>query len=120
MEVVLPRIAKPLYKHLEKYWFGELSEKEFTQKFEKLLFQQHQWLADRGIPDSKAAIAIHSALLVLSASGLKTEAGECGIPLEQIELRAIREAASEISKTYNIDEKKVTRVMCRLVAQYLE
>ncbi len=70
MEVVLPRLARPLYKHLERFQTGKLNEAEFTERFESLLQRQHQWLSRRGISAARAAIAIHAAVLVLSMPGL--------------------------------------------------
>ena len=49
MDVVLPRLARPLYKHLERFQTGKLNEAEFTERFESLLQRQHQWLSRRGI-----------------------------------------------------------------------
>ncbi len=69
MEVMLPRLAKPLYKHLERFQTGKLNEEQFTERFETLLQRQHQWLSKRGISAARAAIAIHAAVLVLSLPG---------------------------------------------------
>ncbi len=69
MQVVLPRLARPLYKHLERFQTGKLNEAQFTKRFESLLQRQHQWLSRRGISAARAAIAIHAAVLVLSIPG---------------------------------------------------
>ena len=41
MEIVLPRLARPLYQHLEQFQLGQLDEVQFTKKFEKELQKQH-------------------------------------------------------------------------------
>jgi hypothetical protein len=76
MDVVLPRLARPLYQQLERYRTGQLNDKQFTAKFEALLRRQHAWLAKRGISAARAALAIHAAVLVLSLPGLRAEAEE--------------------------------------------
>src|SRR5438876_6049049 len=103
MEVVLPRLAKPLYHHLERYRSGELSDQQFTRKFEALLQRQHAWLAERGVSGARAALAIHAGVLVLSLPGLRAEATERGIPLEVVELQAIREAAADVARNYDLE-----------------
>ena len=40
MDIVLPRLARPLYQHLEQFQLGRLDEDQFTRKFEKEL-QKH-------------------------------------------------------------------------------
>src|SRR5262245_18389598 len=42
MEVVLPRLARPFYEHLERFQTGMLNEALFTARFESLLQKQHQ------------------------------------------------------------------------------
>src|SRR5262249_17283863 len=85
MEVVLPRLARPLYKHLERFQTGKPNEAQFPERFETLLPRQPQWLPRRGISAARAAIAIHAAVLVLSLPGLRAEAGDASLPLEVIE-----------------------------------
>jgi hypothetical protein len=119
MEIVLPRLARPLSRHLERYWTGELSDQEFTDRFEKLLHRQHAWLAQRGISEVRAAVAIHAAVLVLSKSGLEAEAAEQGLPLEVMEFRAIKDAAWDVAKNYGANERKVIRALSRILARYL-
>src|SRR5690349_13454623 len=70
MEIVLPRLARPLYQHLEELQLGRLSEVQFNRRFEKELQKQHHWLAQHGIEAARAAIAIHAAVIVLSLPGL--------------------------------------------------
>ncbi len=118
MEIVLPRLARPLYRHLERYWVGEISDQQFTKRFEALLRKQHAWLAKHGISDAQAAVAIHAALLVLSKSGLRAESLETGLPLEVIEYRAIKEAASDVAHNYGINERKVFHIISKIVARY--
>ena len=118
MNLVLPRLARPLYPHLQRYRSGELNDRQFTRRFEALLQRQHAWLARRGVPEVRAALAIHGAVLVLSGPGLRAEAGETGLPLEVVEYRAVREAAVDVSRNYGMDERSATHVIGRIVAKY--
>lgn len=118
MEIVLPRLARPLYRQLQRYRAGQLDDAQFTQGFESLLRRQHAWLADRGVPEARAALAIHGAVLVLSGPGLRAEAAETQLPLEVIEHRAIREAAADVARNYGINERKAVRVISSIVARY--
>jgi hypothetical protein len=118
MEIVLPRLAKPLYRQLQRYRAGKLNDNQFTEGFESLLRRQHAWLARRGIPEARAALAIHGAVLVLSGPGLKAEAEEKKVPLEVIEYRAVRDAAADVSRNYGLDERKAARVIAGIVARY--
>jgi hypothetical protein len=118
MEVVLPRLARPLYRQLERYWTGEITDNQFTKKFASLLRRQHAWLADRGIPEVRAALAIHAALLVLSKDGLRAEAEERQLPLEVIEYRAVQEAAADLERNYSLDRRRAARSIAALVARY--
>src|ERR1043165_287910 len=97
MEIVLPRLARPLYQHLEQFQLGRLSEAQFTRKFERELQKQHHWLAKHGIEVAKAAVAIHAAVIVLSLPGLREEARESALPLEVLEHKAISEAALDMA-----------------------
>jgi hypothetical protein len=118
MEVVLPRLARPLYRQLERYWTGELSDRQFTRKFEALLRHQHAWLAEKGIAEGRAALAIHAALLVLSRDGLRAEAAERKLPVEVIEQRAVQEAASDLERNYGMEAFRAATTIARLVAKY--
>jgi hypothetical protein len=120
MDIVIPRLARPLYQHLERYRTGELNDKQFTDKFEALLRRQHTWLAARGISAARAATAIHAAVLVLSLPGLRAEADETKLPLEVIENRAVREAARDVAQNYGVDERRVAGVIARIIARYGE
>ncbi len=120
MEIVLPRLARPLYAHLEKFQLGQMSELQFTKRFEKELQKQHHWLAKRGIAVAKAALAIHAAVIVLSLGGLRSEAQESGIPLEVLEFRAICEAAQDVAQSYGVDRVRAIKAIARLVARYGE
>src|SRR5215212_6703949 len=102
IEVVLPRLARPLYRHLERFQSGQLDEKQFTSRFERELNRQHAWLSRHGISAGKAAVAIHAAVLVLSLPGLRAEAVEMNQPLEVLERRAVREAAQDVEATYGL------------------
>src|SRR5215831_10623630 len=104
MEIVLPRLAQRLNRQLRRYRAGELNDAQFSQKFEMLLQQQYSWLANQGIPEVEAAIAVHGAVLVLSGPGLRAEAAEQSQPLEVVEFSAIRAAAADISSNYDVSE----------------
>src|SRR5436305_11709629 len=118
MKVVLPRLARPLYQQLQRYRAGKISDEEFTKGFDSLLRNQHAWLAKRGVPEVRAALAIHGAVLVLSGPGLRAEAGESGLPLKVIEYRAVREAAADVAKNFGIKERKAFRVIAGIVSRY--
>jgi hypothetical protein len=118
MEIVLPRLARPLYQHLEQFQSGRMDELQFTKKFEKELQKQHHWLAKKGIEVAKAAVAIHAAVIVLSLPGLRSEAEESGLPLEVLEFRAIREAGCDVAQSYDMDRAKAISAIARLVARY--
>jgi hypothetical protein len=118
MNLVLPRLAKPLYRQLQRYRAGQLSDRQFTRGFEVLLRQQHEWLAKKGVPEVRAALAIHGAVLVLSGPGLRAEAAETGQPLEVVEFKAVREAAHDVAQTYGMNERLATHVIGRIVARY--
>jgi hypothetical protein len=118
MEVVLPRLARPLYRQLKRYRAGQLDDAQFTKGFESLLRRQHAWLAEKGVPEARAAIAIHGAVLILSGPGLKAEATESKVPLEVIEMRAVREAANDIASNYDLSEAEAIRIISNLVARY--
>ncbi len=120
MDIVLPRLARPLYRHLERYQGGAMSEDQFTQKFERLLQKQHDWLARRGIAASKAAVAIHAAVIVLSMPGLRAEAAENRTPLEVLEHRAVCEAALDVAGSYGLSKEHAISAIARLVARYGE
>jgi hypothetical protein len=118
MQVVLPRLARPLYKQLQRYRSGQLDDEQFTRSFDALLRRQHAWLAQHGVPEVRAALAIHGAVLVLSGPGLRAEAKENGLPLEVIEHRAITEAAADVAKNFGIKRRSAFRVISRIVARY--
>ncbi len=120
MEIVLPRLARPLYQHLEQFQLGQLDEVQFTKKFEKELQKQHHWLANRGIAVAKAAVAIHAAVIVLSLPGLRSEAKDSNLPLEVLEFKAIREAAQDVSQNYGMCRTRAITSISRLVARYGE
>jgi hypothetical protein len=118
IELVLPRLAKTLYRELQRYRSGKLDETQFTHCFEKLLQRQHNWLINRGASELRAALAIHGAVLVLSSPGLRAEAAEVGVPLEVVEFRAVREAAADVTRNYAISEERAIRVISSIVARY--
>src|SRR5262249_5425199 len=118
MDVVLPRLARPLYRQLQRYRAGELDDAQFTRRFEALLRRQHAWLAERGVSAARAAVAIHAAVLVLSSPGLRAEAEERRLPLELIENRAVGEAAADVANNYGVDERRAAEVIAGIVARY--
>lgn len=120
MDIVLPRLAQRLNRHLRRYRAGELDDDQFSRKFETLLQQQYAWLANQGIPEVEAAIAVHGAVLVLSGPGLRAEAAEFALPLEVVEYRAIRSAAGDIAEHYGINESRATRRLSSIYAYYAE
>jgi hypothetical protein len=120
MEIVLPRLARPLYQHLEQFQLGQLDELQFTKRFEKELQRQHHWLAKRGIEVARAAVAIHAAVIVLSLPGLRSEAKDSGLPLEVLEFKAIREAANDVAQNYGMSQLRAINAISRLVARYCE
>ena len=120
MKVVLPRLARPLYRHLELLQNGKLDEEAFTAKIEAMLQRQHAWLSRRGIAAARAAVAIHAAVLVLSQPGLRAEAAEARLPLEVLENRALREAAADIASSYGMPQASAAEALARLVAKHGE
>ncbi|MFO0877208.1 MAG: hypothetical protein U0840_07515 [Gemmataceae bacterium] len=120
MELILPRLAKRLNRHLRRYRSGNLDEKSFSQCFEHLLQQQHSWLANRGFPELDAAMAVHAAVLVLSGPGLRAEAEEESVPLEIVEYRAVRAAAADVAENFGVSERNATKHISLLVASYAD
>jgi hypothetical protein len=120
LELVLPRLARRLNRQLRRYRAGELNEAQFSHKFEVLLRQQYAWLANRGIPEVEAAVAVHAAVIILSAPGLKAEAEEQALPLEVIEYRAVLAAAADIAENYGVSPVRATRRISAVVALYAE
>ena len=120
MNIVLPRLAQRLNRQLRRYRAGELNDNEFSRKFEDLLQQQFAWLANQGIPEVEAAIAVHGAVLVLSSPGLRAEAAEQSLPLEVVEYQAVRAAASDIAQNYKADERRMVRRISAILASYSE
>src|SRR5262245_9563488 len=120
VEVVLPRLARPLYRQLRRYRAAKWDEAQSTKAFEPLLRHQHAWLARRGVSDMRAALIIHGAVLVLSSPGLRAEAAEANLPLEVVEYRAVREAAADVAQNYAISAQRAGRVIGRIMARYGE
>jgi len=120
LDIVLPRLAKRLHRQLRRYQAGQLNDDQFSHKFEALLQQQHSWLANQGISDVDAALAVHAAVLVLSAPGLRAEAEEQGVPLEVIEFRAVISGAEDVAQTYGISVSKAVNRISSIVAAYSE
>ncbi len=120
MDLVLPRLAQRLNRHLRRYRAGKLDDAQFSHKFETLLQQQYDWLANKGVAEIDAAIAVHSSVLVLSSPGLKAEAIEQGMPLEVIEFRAIESAAQDIAQSYRVSQRRTLKRMCEMMALYVE
>jgi hypothetical protein len=120
LELVLPRLAQRLNRQLRRYRAGQLSEAQFSRRFEALLQQQYSWLANQGIPEVDAAVAVHGAVLVLSSPGLQAEAREQSLPLEVVEYRAVQAAAADIAQNYGVSEHHAAQRISTLVAFYAE
>lgn len=120
MDLVLPRLAQRLNRQLRRYRAGEMSEQQFSKRFEALLQQQYAWLANKGIPGVDAAVAVHGAVIVLSSPGLKAEAREQSVPLELVEYRAILAAACDISQNYGVGQRRAVNRLSALIASYAE
>ena len=120
MELVLPRMAKRLNRQLRQYRSGRLDDAQFSRKFETLLQQQFSWLANQGIPEVDAAVAVHGAVLVLSGPGLRAEAAEQGVPLETIEFEAVKAAAADVSQNYPLSNRRAITRISAIVSQYAE
>ncbi len=120
MDLVLPRLAQRLNRQLRRYRAGEMSEQQFSKRFEALLQQQYAWLANKGIPGVDAAVAVHGAVIVLSSPGLKAEAREQSVPLELVEYRAILAAACDISQNYGVGQRRAVNRLSALIAYYAE
>jgi hypothetical protein len=120
MELVLPRMAKRLNRQLRRYRAGRLNDKQFSRKFENLLQQQFSWLANQGIPEVEAAVAVHGAVLVLSSPGLRAEAAERGVPLETIEYQAVKAAATDLAQNYRVSRLRAIRRISAIVSRYTE
>jgi hypothetical protein len=120
MDIVLPRLAQRLNRQLRRYRSGELDDDQFSRRFETLLQQQYTWLANQGVPELEAAVAVHGAVLVLSSPGLRVEAAEQGVPLEIIEHQAVQAAAADISSNYNVSQRKAVQRISAIVAYYAE
>jgi hypothetical protein len=120
MDIVLPRLAQRLNRQLRRYRSGELDDDQFSRRFETLLQQQYIWLANQGVPELEAAVAVHGAVLVLSSPGLRVEAAEQGVPLEIIEHQAVQAAAADISSNYNVSQRKAVHRISAIVAYYAE
>jgi hypothetical protein len=120
MELVLPRLAQRLNRQLRRYREGRLDEAQFSQRFERLLQQQHAWLANQGVPDVDAAVTVHGAVLVLSGPGLRAEAEEESLPLEVVEFRAVKAAASDVAQNYGVSERRAVKRISDLVACFAD
>jgi hypothetical protein len=70
------------------------------------------------VPEPEAAVAIHSAVLVLSGPGLRAEAEQQGVPLEVVEFKAVKAAAADISANYGIGLARAVRQISSILAQY--
>jgi hypothetical protein len=120
MDLVLPRLAQRLNRQLRRYRAGQLDDDEFSRNFESLLQQQYAWLANKGVPEVDAAVAVHGAVLVLSGPGLRAEAAEQGVPLEIVERQAVQAAAADIAGNYGVSEGAAVRRISAILACYAE
>ena len=117
MDIVLPRLARPLHRQLERYQSGEMTEAQFTRKFEQVLQRQHSWLAKRGVKEARAAVAIHAAVIILSQPGLRAEAFDSQLPFEVIENRA---AAVDAVGSGHILRRLAAEAIARLIVRHGE
>jgi hypothetical protein len=120
LEMVLPRLSRRIDRQLKRYREGQLNDDQFSDRFEALLKQQHAWLANQGVSDVEAAIAVHGALLVISGPGLKAEAREQRTPLEVVEWQAVATAAEDIAENYNASALRVVKKLSTLVSRYVD
>ncbi len=120
MDIVLPRLAQRLNRQLRRYRAGELDDDQFSRRFETLLQQQYTWLANQGVPEIDAAVAVHGAVLVLSSAGLRVEAAEQGVPLEVVEQQAVQAAASDIASNYGVSKRRAVQRISTIVAYYAD
>jgi hypothetical protein len=120
MEMVLPRLAQRLGRHLRRYRAGQLTDAQFSERFEDLLQQQYSWLANQGVPEVDAAVTVHGAVLVLSGPGLRVEAAEQGVPLEVVECRAVKAAAQDISQNYGVSLGRTAHRISAILASYVD
>jgi hypothetical protein len=120
IQIVLPQLAQRLHRQVRRYRSGKLSDAQFARKFEALLQNQYTWLAEHGVPQAQAAVAVHGAVLVLTSPGLRAEAEEEGLPLEVVEFRAVRAAAADIAKNHGVKESRVLRQLSGIVARYTD
>lgn len=118
IDLVLPRLAKTLYRELKRFKAGKLGETEFSECFEHLVQRQHEWLIGKGVSEVRAALALHSAVLVLSSPGLRTEAAEQGIPVEIMEFKAIQEAAADVAENYGVSRGRAADVIGNIVSRF--
>jgi hypothetical protein len=57
-------------------------------------------------------------VLILSSPGLAAEAREQNVPLEVMEVRAIRSAAEDIAENYGVSEGRAFNIIAGLMARY--
>jgi hypothetical protein len=118
LELVLPRLAQPLYRHLEQFQTGVIDDSQFSERFEAVLSRQHSWLSKKGVTESRAAVAIHAAVLILSRPGLRLEAEELGLPVEVLEMRAVRESAEDVARCYGMPAARAADAIADLCILY--
>src|SRR5260370_12027983 len=120
VQLVLVQLAQRLHRQVRRYRSGKLSDAQFARKFEALLQNQYAWLAEHGVPQAQAAVAVHGAVLVLTSPGLRPEAEEEGLPLQVREFRALCAAAADIAKNHDVKESRVLRQLSSIVAHYTD
>jgi hypothetical protein len=118
MEIVLPRLAKRLHNQVARFRAGKLSEDQFADRFASLLQHQYVWLAKHGVSETDAALTIHAAVLVLSRPGLRAAAAEMDLPVETIETRAVRAAATDMAEHYGVETTDAFDALAEIVARY--
>lgn len=118
MNTVLPRLARPLYRDLEQFQTGKISELQFNTRFEELLSEEQVWLSRKGISAARAALLLHAGVLILSRPGLESEAKEAGVAFEVFEQRALREASRDLADRYRLKEYRVAARLAALIAKF--
>jgi hypothetical protein len=118
IDAVLPRLARRLQRQLKRYHEGQLDDAGFYQNFEDVLKRQYDLLASQGVAEDDAAVIIHGAILVLSNPGLRAEAEQLEMPLEVVEFNAVRLAAEDLSRNYELDLATTLRRLTSIVARH--
>ena len=66
----------------------------------------------------RLVLNVATTRLILSGPGLRAEAEESGMPIEQVEFRAVQEAAGDVARNYGVNERRVTNIISSILAHY--